>query len=58
MTIDAISHKELLHHQLQAILRDNNYSDFSYVGVINGEHIYNIAGNLVPVNQIEGIDQM
>lgn len=58
MTIESISHTDLMHHRLQAILRDNNFPDFSYVGVYNDEHVYNIAGNLVPVSQIEGLDEM
>ena len=56
--INAISHKDLMHHRLQAILRDNNFKDFSYVGVQNGEHVYNIAGHIVPVTQIEGFDEL
>lgn len=56
--IEAISHKDLMHHRLQAILRDNHFDDFSYVGVHNGEHVYNIAGHIVPVTQIEGFDQV
>lgn len=56
--IDAISHKDLMHYRLQAILRDNHFEDFSYVGVHNGEHIYNIAGHIVPVTQIEGFDSL
>lgn len=57
-TIDSISHKDLLHHKLQAILRDNNLPELSYVGVFDGEHVYNIAGNLVPISQIDGIDEV
>jgi hypothetical protein len=58
MTIDSISHKDLMHYRLQALIRDNDFLDFSYVGVHNGEHIYNIAGNIVPVSQIEGLDEV
>jgi hypothetical protein len=56
MTIDSISNNELLHYKLQSILREHNFSDFSYVGVVNGEHTYNISGNIVPVSQIEDIE--
>jgi len=56
MTTDAISYKDLMHHRLQAVLRDNNFQNFSYVGVHGGEHIYNISGNLVPISQIEELD--
>lgn len=58
MNIDSISYRDLLHYKLQAILRDNKISDLSYVGVFDGGYIYNIAGNLVPVSQIEGIDEV
>lgn len=58
MTIDKISHNELMHHRLQAILRDNHFPDLSYVGVVNGEHTYSISGNLVSVSQIEGLDEV
>lgn len=56
--IDAISHKDLMHHRLQAVLQEHHFQDFSYVGVQNGEHVYNIAGNIVPVTQIEGFDEI
>lgn len=52
MTIDAISHEDLLHYRLQAILKTNNFLNFSYVGVIDGEHFYNISGNIVSISQI------
>lgn len=58
MTIEAVSYKDLMHYRLQALLRDNNFPDFSYAGIHGGEHIYNIAGNLVPVSQIEGLDEV
>lgn len=58
MTIDAISHKDLMHYRLQALLRDNDFQDFSYVGIHGGEHIYNISGNIVPVSQIEGLEEV
>ena len=57
-TIDKISYGDLMHYKMQAILREHNFSDFSYVGVINGEHIYLISGNLVPVSQIQDIESV
>jgi hypothetical protein len=58
MTIDSISNQNLLHYKIQAILRANTFEDFSYVGVIDGEHTYNISGNLVPVSCIEDIEEI
>ncbi len=58
MSIDAISHKDLMHYRLQAILKNNTFPNFSYVGVHDGEHMYNIAGHIVPVTQIEEFDEV
>lgn len=58
MTFDSISHKDLMHHRLQAIIRDNNFKDLEYVGVINNDHVYNISGNLVSVSQIEELTEI
>jgi hypothetical protein len=57
MTIDKISRQELIHHRLQAILREHTFCDFSYVGLLNGEHYYNIDGNIVPLDRIQNIEK-
>ena len=49
---------ELVHWRLQAMLRENSFSDLKYIGVkpdsvgIN-QHWYNINGHEVPVDAIE-----
>lgn len=56
MTIDSVSYKDLLHYKIQAAMKKYKFNDFSYVGVLNGEHTYNICGNIVPVTSIEDFD--
>ena len=49
---------ELIHHRLQAMLREHSFSDLEYLGERksyksgNLEHWYNIGGNEVPVDAI------
>jgi len=50
------SKNELMHLQLQALLREHTFSDLQYLGIREGEHYYSIAGNEVPVSMIEGLD--
>lgn len=57
MTIEKISRQELMHYKMQAILREHSFSDFSYVGLLGGEHHYNINGNIVPLSRIQNIEQ-
>lgn len=47
---------ELMHLQLQAVLRKHTFPDLQYLGIREGEHYYCIAGNEVPVSMIEGLD--
>ena len=52
---------ELVHWRLQAMLRENSFSDLEYLGVkpdsvgIN-QHWYNINGHEVPVDAIEELE--
>ncbi len=53
------THYELMHMQLQAMLRENSFpeEELKYLGFEDGEHWYLIAGeHRVPVSQLEGID--
>ena len=52
---------ELRHLQLQAAIRDYDFpeSELKYIGEIDGEHTYLIAGeHIVPVSHIEGFDEV
>lgn len=54
-----ISEKDLLHHKLQAILRENEMptDQLMYLGFRDNDHWYLIAGkHEVPVQDIEGIE--
>ena len=51
-----VSNAELLHHRLQAVLREHTFSgenSLEYLGEDERGHKYNIAGNEVYVDQIE-----
>ncbi len=51
-----ITKVELLHHRLQAVLREHTFSGenaLEYIGEDERGHKYNIAGNEVYVDQIE-----
>tara|TARA_X000000368_G_scaffold33317_1_gene24485 strand:- start:1942 stop:2127 length:186 start_codon:yes stop_codon:yes gene_type:complete len=49
---------ELIHHRLQAMLREHTFHDLEYLGERKSyksgemEHWYNIGGNEVPVDAI------
>ena len=53
---------ELIHHRLQAMLREHTFNDLEYLGERksyksgNLEHWYNIGGNEVPVDAIMELD--
>ena len=47
---------ELIHYRLQAMLRENSFSDLSYLGIRNDVHWYDIGGNEVPVDAIEELE--
>ena len=53
---------ELIHHRLQAMLREHHFNDLEYLGERksyksgNLEHWYNIGGNEVPVDAIMELD--
>ena len=56
-----ISHNELRHLQIQAVLRDNNFpeDELKYIGEIDGSHTYLIAGeHIAKVEDIIGFDQV
>ena len=51
-----VSNAELLHHRLQAVLREHTFygeNSLEYLGEDERGHKYNIAGNEVYVDQIE-----
>ena len=55
---------ELIHHRLQAMLREHSFSDLEYLGeresYKSGElqHWYRIGDNEVPVDAIEQLDSV
>ena len=49
---------ELIHYRLQAMLRENSFSDLSYLGMRDNVHWYNIGGNEVPVDAIEELESV
>lgn len=53
-----ISRAELMHHRLQAWMREWKCGDIEYIGLRNGEHYYRIGEHEVSVNQIEDFDQV
>jgi len=56
-----ISKSELIHHKIQAAIRENNIpeSQIMYIGYGEGTHWYRIANrHSVPVNMIEDFEQV
>ena len=56
-----ISQNELRHLQIQAVLRENTFSEdeLKYMGEIDGSHTYLIAGeHIAKVEDIIGFDQV
>ena len=58
-----ISRDELMHHRLQAWLRENKCEEFEYLGERPDalgitQHWYSIAGTEVTADQIEELDLM
>lgn len=53
-----ISQSELMHHRLQAWMREWNCSDIEYLGLRKGEYYYRIGEHEVPVSAIEGFDKV
>ena len=49
---------ELIHYRLQAMLRENSFSDLSYIGMRDNVHWYDIGGNEVPVDAIEELESV
>ena len=55
--------KELMHHRLQAMLREHTFKDLEYIGVRSDsigveQHWYRIAGVEVPVDAIEELGNL
>jgi len=54
---------ELMHHRLQAMLREHNFPELEYLGVkpdiigVN-QHWYSINGHEVPVDSITELDNV
>ena len=56
-----VSQSELIHHRLQAILREHNMPDLKYLGVRPdsigmNQHWYMIGDNEVPVDSITELE--
>ena len=49
---------ELIHYRVQALLRENSFSDLSYLGMRDDVHWYDIGGNEVPVDAIEELESV
>lgn len=53
-----ISRSELMHHRLQAWMRENKCSDLEYIGIRNNEHYYRIDSHEVAVSSIIDFDEV
>ena len=57
-----ISQSDLIHHRLQAMLREHSFSDLEYLGERESyksgklQHWYRIGDNEVPVDAIEELE--
>ena len=60
--MEKISTKDLMHHRLQAWLRENKCKDIEYLGFLESyksgkkEHMYRIGEHEVPVDAIESLE--
>ena len=52
-----VKKSDLIHYRLQAMLRENTFSDLAYLGVREGEHWYSVDGHEVPVTAIEELER-
>ena len=58
-----VSQSELIHHRLQAMLREHSFSDLKYLGIRPDsigmdQHWYSIDGNEVPVDAIQEVESV
>mgnify|MGYP001331572852 CR=1 FL=1 len=58
-----VSKSDLIHHRLQAMLREHSFSDLKYLGVRPDsigmdQHWYSIDGNEVPVDAIQEVESV
>ena len=56
-----VSKSELIHHRLQAMLREHSFRDLKYLGVRPDsigvdQHLYMIGDNEVPVDAIQELE--
>ena len=51
-----ISRDELMHHRLQAWLRENHCDDMEYLGDWDGKHWYRVGPHEVSADQIEDLE--
>ena len=57
-----VSKSELIHHRLQAMLREHSFSDLEYLGERKSyksgklQHFYRIGEHEVPVDAIEDLE--
>ena len=50
---------ELMHYKIQAAMREyGSLNGIEYKGCINGEHIYEIEGHLLPSQNIEEFEMV
>jgi len=53
-----ISKSELMHHRLQAWLRENKCDDIEYLGLRNDEHWYRVGTHEVTVDCIKSLEKV
>ena len=53
-----ISKSELMHHRLQAWLREYKSDDIEYLGFHNDNYWYRVGTHEVPVDFIEGLEEV
>ena len=58
-----VSKSELIHHRLQAMLREHSFSDLKYLGIRSDsigidQHWYMIGDNEVPVDAITELESV
>tara|TARA_B100000700_G_C15004429_1_gene837850 strand:- start:137 stop:313 length:177 start_codon:yes stop_codon:yes gene_type:complete len=50
---------QLMHFKIQAVMREHGeLSNIEYKGCINGEHIYDVGGHLVPAQNIDEFERV
>ena len=58
VSVQMISKSELMHHRLQAWLREYKSDDIEYLGFHNDNYWYRVGTHEVPVDFIEGLEEV